>query len=54
MGGLHIEKLLLNVLGNWLDGSGLVAVMAAANVTTERRADAIQSGSHISRTQWAD
>ena len=52
MGGLHIEKALLNVLGNWLDGSGWVAVITAANVTTEGRADALQSDSHISRTQW--
>ena len=53
MDGLHIEKALLKSLGNWLDGSGWVAVMAAANFTTEGRADALQSGSHISRTQWA-
>ena len=26
--GLHIEMALLNVLGNWLDGSGWVAIMA--------------------------
>ena len=43
----------MNVLGNWLDGSGWVAVMAAAMVTTEGKADALQSGSLISRTQWA-
>ena len=27
--------------------------MATANVTTEGRADALQSGSHVSRAQWA-
>jgi hypothetical protein len=27
--------------------------MAATNVTTEGRADAIRSGSHTSRSQWA-
>ena len=53
MGGLHIEMALLNVLGNRLDGSGWVAIMATANVTTEGRADALQSGSHVSRAQWA-
>ena len=53
MGGLHIEMALLNVLGNWLDGSGWVAIMATANVTTEGRADALQSGSHVSKAQWA-
>ncbi len=53
MGGLHIEMALLKVLGNWLDGSGWVAIMASTNVTTEGRADALQSGSHTSRSQWA-
>ena len=53
MGGLHIEMILLNVLGDWLEGSGWAAVMASANVMTEGRADALQSGSHTSRAQWA-
>ena len=53
MGGLHIEMSLLKVLGDWLDGSGWVAIMAATNVTTEGRADALLSGSHTSRSQWA-
>lgn len=53
MGGLHIEMALLSVLGNWLDVSGWVAIMATTTVTTEGRADALQSGSHISRAQWA-
>ena len=48
MGRVHIEKALLNVLGNWLVGSGWVAIMAAANVTREGRVDALQRGSHIS------
>ena len=53
MGGLHIEKAVLNVLGNWSDGICWVAIMAAANVTTEGIADTFQNGSRISRTQWA-
>ena len=53
MGGLHIEMALLNVLGDWLEGSGWAAIMASANVTTEGRADVLQSGSHTSRAQWA-
>jgi len=43
----------LNVLGDWLEGSGWASIMASANVTTEGRADALQSGSHTSRAQWA-
>ena len=53
MGGLHIEMALLNAMGHWLNGSGWVAVMTTANVTTEGRADALQKGSYTSRAQWA-
>ena len=35
MGGLHIEMAMLNVLSDFLDGSGWVSVMTYANVTTE-------------------
>ena len=44
MGGLHIDL---------LEESGRAAFMAFANVTTEGRADTLQSGSHTSRAQWA-
>ena len=53
MGRLHIEMALLSAMGYWLDGSGWVAVMTTANVTTEGRADALQKGSYTSRAQWA-
>jgi len=51
IGGLHIEMAFLNVLGDWLEESGWASIMASANVTTEGRADALQSGSHTSRAQ---
>ena len=53
MGGLHIEMEPLSVLRNWLDGSGWVAIMAASNVTTGGKADALQSGSHTSTAHCA-
>jgi hypothetical protein len=53
MGGLHIEMAFLKVLGDWLEGSGWVAVLANANVATDGRADALQKGSSTSRSQWA-
>jgi hypothetical protein len=53
MGGLHIEMAMLNVIGDFLDGSGWVHVMTSANVTTEGRAFGLQKGSHTSRAQWA-
>lgn len=52
-GGLHIEMVMLKVMGDWLEGSGWASVMAAATVTTEGRADSLQKGSHTSRAQWA-
>jgi len=53
MGGLHIEMAMLNVIGDFLDGSGCVHVMTSANVTPEWRAFGLQKGSHTSRAQWA-
>ena len=50
MGG---EITLLNVLGDWSEGSGWAFIIASARVTTEGRADALQSGSHTSTAQWA-
>lgn len=41
LGRLHIEMALLSVMGNWLNGSGWVAIMATANDTTEGRAYAL-------------
>ena len=53
MGGLHIEMALLSVLGDWLSGSGWVAILTNANVATEGRADVLQKGSSTARSQWA-
>jgi len=53
MGGLHIEMVMLKVIGEWLEGSGWTYVMTAANVTTEGRVHGRQKGSHTSRGQWA-
>ena len=53
MGGHHIEICVLNIIGHWLEDSGWSYVMAAANIKTEGRADAIQKGNETSRGQWA-
>ena len=53
MGGLHIEMNVLSLLGDWLEGSGWMHAMTAANVTTEGRALGLQKGSQTSRGQWA-
>ena len=53
MGGLYVEIALLKVIGDFLEGSGWMAVMTSAGVTTERRADSLQKGSQTLRSQWA-
>ena len=52
MGGLHTEMALLNAMGKWLEGSGGVSIMTSANIITEGRAHALQSGLNTSRAQW--
>ena len=53
MCGLHIKIAMLSVIGDQLDGSGWIYVMASANVTTDGQALGLQKGSHTSRSQWA-
>ena len=53
MCGLHIKMAMLSVIGDQLDGSGWIYVMASANVTTDGQALGLQKGSHTSRSQWA-
>ena len=53
MGGLHIEMNLLKLLGDWLRGSGWVASLIQADITTSGRAESMLSGSHVTRTRYA-
>lgn len=52
-GGLHIEKAALQVLGDWLDGSGWTEALVKAGVTTQGRAESMVSVSMITRTRYA-
>ena len=52
MGGLHIEMNLLKLLGDWLRGSGWITALIQADITTAGRAEAMLSGSHVTRTQY--
>ena len=54
MGGLHIEMVLLNVLGDWLNRSRWTSVLVCADITTEGRANHLLKGSEISRGQWVN
>ena len=53
MGGLHIEMNLLKLLGDWLRDSGWTAVLIQADITTSGRAEAMLSGSHVTRSRYA-
>ena len=53
MGGLHIEMNLLKLLGDWLSGSGWIASIVQAGITTSGRADAMLKGSHVTGTRYA-
>ena len=49
MGGLHIEMVMLKVIGIWLDGSVWSYVMTLANVTTKGHTPGLIKGAYISR-----
>ena len=53
MGGLHIEMNLLKLLGDWLRDSGWTTVLTQAGITTPGRAEAILSGSNVTRSRYA-
>ncbi|CAH0381202.1 unnamed protein product [Bemisia tabaci] len=53
LGGLHIEKAILNVLGDLLDGSGWVETLVEAGITSSGRAQSFIQVHHIKRTRHA-
>lgn len=53
MGGMHIEKAAMDVLGDLLDGSGWTSALVQSSITTKGRADGMLSASHITRTRYA-
>eukprot|EP00794_Sanderia_malayensis_P012494 gene12494-13777_t len=52
-GGLHIKKASLNLLGDWLAGSGWTDALVQAKITSSGKADAILKSSHITRARHA-
>ena len=53
MGPLHIEMVLMNATGNWIQGSGWVEAFVQANITTAGRIDSFLNGSKVKRTRYA-
>ena len=53
MGSLHIEMHLLKLLGDWLRESGWTTLLLQAEITTSGRAEAMLSGTQVTRTRYA-
>lgn len=53
MGGLHIEKASLKMVGHWLTNSGWDSALVQADITSRGRADAILKAVHITRSRSA-
>ena len=53
MGPLHIEMAFINVIGDWLDGSGWCEVFNKANISTPGRVENFLKGSHVKRSRYA-
>ena len=53
MGGLHIEKASLKMVGHWLTNSRWDSALVQADITSRGRADAILKAVHITRSRYA-
>ena len=53
LGGLHTEMAVLNILGEWFDGSGWTTAPTEASITTSGKAEALISASHVKRSRYA-
>ena len=49
LGGLHIEMVILRVLGDILDGSGWTQIINEAGITTEGRAESLLRENNVTR-----
>ena len=53
MGTLHIEMVIVNTIGKWIQGSGWVEAFVQANTTTAGEIDSFLNGSKVKRTRFA-
>lgn len=53
MGGLHIEMVVLKIIGDWLRGSGWVEALVQADITSAGVCDSFLNAAHITRTRRA-
>ena len=52
MGRLHIEKMLLTMLGDWFKGTGWTCAVTNAMVATSGVAKSFLGACHITRTRY--
>ncbi len=53
LGGLHIEKAALDMVGDWLEETGWTAALTKANVASAGKAESFLKASHITRTRYS-
>lgn len=53
MGGLHIEMMVINLLGKWLIGSGWTELVTTASITSSGVAESCLTLSHVKRSRYA-
>ena len=53
MGGLHIEMVMLEILGDWLQESGWTVVLKKANLNNPGVVESFLSDSHVKRSRYA-
>ena len=53
LGGLHIEKMLLTLLGNWFSGTGWTTALTNAQVASSGVAQSFLGACHITRTRYS-
>ena len=53
LGGLHTEMAVLNILCEWLDGSGWTTALTEASITRSGKAEALISASHVKCSRYA-
>jgi len=53
MGGLHMEMMVINLLGKWLTGSGWTGLVTTAGIATSGVVESCLTSAHVKRFQYA-
>ena len=52
LGAMHTEKMVLEMLGNWLEGSGWTTALTNSGITSSGVAESFNGVSHLTRTRY--